>query len=92
MINIKQDDFNENYDLFARLCEITSEPIKITKDGMPDLIVVNAETYMRRKKVLDLREKLLRVNEDEPFEEKGVTFAELEKYLDEIEKSINAEG
>lgn len=88
MINIKHDDFNRNYDLFARLCEITSEPLKITKDGMPDLIVINAETYMRRKKMLDLREKLLRINEDEPFEEKGVTFAELEQYLNEIEKSV----
>ena len=86
MINVKKDDFSRNYELFARLCEITSEPIKITKEGMPDLIVINAETYVRRKKMLDLREKLLRINEEELFEEKGVTYAELEKYLNEIEK------
>ena len=85
MISIKHEDFNRNYELFARLCELTAEPLKIIKDGMPDLVVINADTYIRRKKMLDLREKLLKINEDELFEEKGVTFEELEKYLDEVE-------
>lgn len=88
MINIKHEDFSKNYELFARLCEITAEPVRITGSGLPDLIVMNADTYMRRKKMLDLREKLLRVNEEELFQEKGVSFEELEKYLDEIEKNI----
>lgn len=89
MITIKNDDFAKNYDLFARLCEITTEPLRITKEGMSDLIVMNADNYARRKKVLDLREKLLRVNEDVPFDEKGVTVEELEKYLDEIESEMD---
>ena len=88
MISVKQEDFSSNYELFARLCEITSEPVRITKPGMPDLLVVNAETYLRRKKMLDLREKLLRVNEEELFQEKGVTFEELEKYLNEVEENF----
>ncbi len=88
MINIKHDDFGKNYELFARLCEITSEPVRITKPGAPDIIAVNADAYMRRKKMLDLREKLLRVNEEELFQEKGVTIEELEQYLKEVEENI----
>ena len=52
MINIKHDDFGKNYELFARLCEITSEPVRITKAGAPDIIAINADAYMRRKKML----------------------------------------
>lgn len=85
MISIKSEDFNANYDLFVKLCEITSEPLKLTKEGKPDLIVMNAEAYARKKKVLDLREKLLKINEDDDFDVKGISLAELEKYVDEVE-------
>ena len=46
---------------------------------------MNADAYYRRKKMLDLREKLLRLNEDEPFESKGISLEELSKYIEEIE-------
>ncbi|MBQ8181106.1 MAG: prevent-host-death protein [Ruminococcus sp.] len=88
MISIKQEDFSNNYELFARLCEITSEPARIVRSGSPDLVVMNADAYMRRKKMLDLREKLLRVNEGDIFQEKGVTIEELEKYLEEVESEL----
>jgi len=88
MISIKQEDFSNNYELFARLCEITSEPARIVRPGSPDLVVMNADAYMRRKKMLDLREKLLRVNEGVIFQEKGVTIEELEKYLEEVESEL----
>jgi len=85
MISIKHEDFSANYDLFVKLCNITSEPLKLTKEGQPDLIVMNADAYERRKKMLDLREKLLRINEDEPLESKGISLEELGKYIDEVE-------
>lgn len=85
MISIKHEDFSSNYDLFVKLCDMTSEPLKLTKEGSPDLIVMNADAYYRRKKMLDLREKLLRLNEDEPFESKGISLEELSKYIEEIE-------
>lgn len=85
MISIKIDDFSANYDLFVKLCEITSEPLKLCKEGRTDLIVMNAAAYERRKKMLDLREKLLRINEDEPLESKGISLEELSRYIDELE-------
>ena len=85
MISIKHEDFSANYDLFVKLCNITSEPLKLTKEGQPDLIVMNADAYERRKKMLDLREKLLRVSDDEPFGDRGISLEELGRYLTEIE-------
>ncbi len=86
MISIKSDDFSSNYDLFVKLCEITAEPLRLTKEGCPDMVVINAETYERRKKMLDLREKLLRINEDQPLSTRGISLEELGKYIDELEK------
>lgn len=86
MISIKHEDFSRNYDLFTKLCEITSEPIKLVKDGSSDLIIMNADAYERRKKLLDLREKLLRINEDEALGSKGISIEELGKYIAEIEE------
>ena len=86
MISIKHDDFSENYDLFAKLCEITSEPLRLVKDGRSDLIIMNAGAYERRKKMLDLREKLLKINEDEFLGIKGISLEELEKYINELEE------
>lgn len=85
MISIKHDDFTRNYDLFARLCDITSEPLKLSKEGRPDLIVISAEAFERRRKVLDLREKLLHINEHDSFSAKGISLEELGRYIDEIE-------
>lgn len=86
MISIKHDDFSKNYDLFAKLCEITSEPLRLVKDNRSDLIIMNAEAYERRKKMLDLREKLLKINEDEFLGIKGISLEELEKYINELEE------
>lgn len=91
MISIKHDDFAANYDLFVKLCDITSEPMKLTKEGCPDLIVMNAEAFARRKKVLDLREKLLRLNEDTPLDAKGISLEDLSRYVAEVESATAAE-
>ncbi len=85
MMTIKFEDFTDNYDLFVKLLNMTSEPIKISKNGKKDLVIVSADAYDRRRKMLDLREKLLRVSEDEPFGDRGISLEELDKYLKEIE-------
>ncbi len=90
MISIKYDDFGENYDLFVKLCEITSEPLRLVKEDSPDLIVMNADAFERRRKVLDLREKLLRMSEDVPLEAKGISLEELGKYIAEVEEEASA--
>ena len=47
---------------------------------------MNAAAYERRKKMLDLREKLLRVNEEDSFASRGISLEELGQYLSEIDK------
>ena len=86
MISIKHEDFSSNYDLFVKLCDITSEPLRLTKEGSPDLVVMNAEAFESRKKMLDLREKLLKINEDDSLSAKGISLDELGKYIEEVEK------
>jgi hypothetical protein len=46
---------------------------------------MNAEAFDRRRKMLDLREKLLRYNDDEPLGTKGISLEELGKYINELE-------
>ena len=65
MIAIKYEDFGANSELFAKLCEMTSEPLRLVREGLPDLIVMDAASFSRREKSLELREKLLR-NDGEP--------------------------
>ncbi|HOR21092.1 MAG TPA: hypothetical protein PLY43_00055 [Ruminococcus sp.] len=48
-------------------------------------MVISAEAYERRKKMLDPREKLLRVSDNEPFGDRGISLEELGRYLTEIE-------
>ena len=84
MISIKFDDFNENYDLFVKLCELTGEPLQLSKDGKSDLIIMSSEAYERRKRVLDLREKLLDYNEKQPVDMKSISLEKLGKYINEV--------
>ena len=85
MISIKYDDFGTNYELFVKLCEITSEPVRLVKEGCQDLIVMDAGAFERRKKMLDLREKLIRASEESPIELKNISLDDLGKYINEIE-------
>ena len=54
----------QNYNEIADLCRKTSEPSFLTKNGEGDLVVMDIETYIRREKMLKLREELLAVEED----------------------------
>ena len=40
----------QNYNEIADLCRKASEPIFLTKNGEGDLVVMDIETYNRRKK------------------------------------------
>ena len=54
----------QNYNEIADLCRKTAEPVFLTKNGEGDLVVMDIDTYNRRKKMLKLREELLAVEED----------------------------
>ncbi|MCR4793918.1 MULTISPECIES: hypothetical protein [Ruminococcus] len=87
MISIKSDDFSDNYELFVKLCSITSEPMKLINDKCQDMIVMTAEAFERRKKMLDLREKLLGIDTDECLSSPNTDFEKLGQYINELEKN-----
>ena len=87
MISIKSDDFIDNYELFVKLCSITSEPMKLVNDNCQDMIVMTAEAFERRKKMLDLREKLLGIDTEQCLSSKNTDFQQLGQYINELEKN-----
>ena len=63
----------QNYNDIADMCRKTAEPIFLTKNGEGDLVVMDIETYNRRK----LREELLAVEEDRMRGSKGYSVDEV---------------
>jgi PHD/YefM family antitoxin component YafN of YafNO toxin-antitoxin module len=46
------------------LCRKTGEPVYLTKNGEGELVVMEIEAFVRREKMLQLREKLLGIERD----------------------------
>ena len=78
----------QNYNEIADMCRKTAEPVFLTKNGEGDLVVMDIETYSRRKKMLKLREELLAAEEESMAGIKGCTIDELNAYLDDIIKEV----
>ncbi|MDI6880959.1 MAG: type II toxin-antitoxin system Phd/YefM family antitoxin [Desulfitobacteriaceae bacterium] len=74
----------QNYNEIADLCRSTGEPVYLTKNGEGDLVVMDIDTFVRREKMLKLREELLAVEEDRLTGRAGVTPDELDRYLESI--------
>lgn len=53
----------QNYSEIANLCKETGEPVFLTKNGEGDLVVMDIAAYDQREKQLELREKLIEVEE-----------------------------
>ncbi len=53
----------QNYTEIANLCKETGEPVFLTKNGEGDLVVMDIATYDQREKQLELREKLVEIEE-----------------------------
>ena len=74
----------QNYNEIADLCRDSQEHVYITRNGEGDLVVMDMETFSRREKMLDLREKLLSVEEERMAGSKMYTIDELDKILDDV--------
>ena len=59
----------QNYTEIANLCKETGEPVFLTKNGEGDLVVMDIAAYDQREKQLELREKLVEIEE---FRKSGV--------------------
>lgn len=53
----------QNYNEIANLCKETQEPVFLTKNGEGDLVVMDIVAFDQREKQLELREKLVEVEE-----------------------------
>ena len=73
-----------DYGTISELAHDEAEPIYITKNGEGDLVVMDIDTYNRRKKMLKLREELLAVEEGRLAGRTGCTVDELDAYLDSV--------
>ena len=54
----------QNYNEIASLCRQTGEPVYLTKNGEGEFVVMDIESFTRREKMLQLREKLLGIERD----------------------------
>lgn len=73
----------QNYNDIAQLCKDSGEPVYLTKNGEGDLVVMDIEAFHRREKMLDLREKLLAVEEDRHAGKAGYSLDEVDAYLEQ---------
>ena len=53
----------QNYTEISNLCKETGEPVFLTKNGEGDLVVMDIAAYDQRVKQLELREKLVEIEE-----------------------------
>ena len=84
-MNIKPSAaIRQNYNEISTLCKTTGEPVYLTKNGEGDLVVMDIEAFVRREKMLTLREELLAVEEDRLQGRAGCTVDELDAYLEGI--------
>lgn len=74
----------QRYNEISELCRKTSEPVYLTKNGEGDLVVMDIESFTRREKMLDLREKLLNVEHARLMGARTYSVDELEQELDAL--------
>lgn len=74
----------QNYNELVDLCRESKEPIFLTKNGEVDLVIMDIETFKRKEKMLDLREKLLSVEEERISGSKQYTIDELDQILEAV--------
>ena len=74
----------QNYNEIAELCRKTKTPVYLTKNGEGDLVIMDIESFTQKKKMLQLRENLLAVEEDRAMGRQGCTIDELDSFLNGV--------
>ena len=81
-------NIRQNYNEISALCKATGEPVYLTKNGEGDLVVMDIEAFTRKQKMLELRERLLTIEENRLAGNVGVAIDdldhELRKNIDEV--------
>ena len=74
----------QNYNEISEYCKKTGEPIYLTKNGEGDLVVMDIDSFVKREKMLTLREKLLVIERDRLNGAKYYSIEELEAELSDM--------
>jgi prevent-host-death family protein len=82
----------QNYNEVSALCKRTKEPVYLTKNGEGDLVVMDIAAFQRREKMLELREALIRVEEDRLSGRAGCSPEELDAYLGTVLRGVPDHG
>lgn len=76
----------QNYNDISNLAKETHSPIFLTKNGEGDLVVMDIETYDQREKQLELREKLVEIEERR---QAGIKDTHARDFLSELREIYN---
>lgn len=79
----------QNYNEISQLCKETKEPVFLTKNGEGDLVVMDIATYDQREKQLELREKLIEIEE---LRQTGVKDKPARQLSQELRREIKEKG
>lgn len=74
----------QNYNDIVSLCKETKEPVFLTKNGEGDAVIMDLETFNRREKILELRENLLKIEENRVRGQKGYSPEEVYDILGKV--------
>ena len=74
----------QNYNEISEYCKKTGEPVYLTKNGEGDLVVMDIDSFVKREKMLTLREKLLVIERDRLNGAKYYSIEELEDELSDM--------
>ena len=80
----------QNYNEISAFCKSSGEPVYLTKNGEGDLVVMAIESFVRREKMLKLREDLLSAEESRLSGNIGNTPEDLEKCLSDVIDEVRA--
>ena len=72
-----------DYAGISNLAKETNEPIYITKNGDGDLVVMNMEAFEKREQMLELRERVLKAEQERIEGQPTMSVAEARRRLRE---------
>ena len=85
-MNIKPSAaIRNNYNEISVFCKTTGQPVYLTKNGEGDLVVMNIEAFVKREKMLKLREELIAAEEERALEiEEFEKYTQTKMYIEEV--------
>ena len=78
----------QNYNEISNICRESAEPIYLTKNGEGDLVVMSIEAFEKREKLIDMRMKVLKAEEERIRGDKTLSLSDVKKQLEEVFNEI----